>query len=1616
MPTQREILEDDLGDDYDSYFEADDGGRRGLPDSFDPFAGDDPVNYSVQLSAEVQAANQEIKEAIFDDAIVFFAKWRQVVEKWEAWGRCMVKRRRAPFDEDLIYTFACGANYGINCHPIAAITDYGLYNYFPAKGVSGRELQTTPRTIYDDHAGTVASNTDNLYYFFNAEGGGPYYNTFNYQYGGHPMFEYGKLPWARFTYDFGIHFNRMKFKMENVTHENIDGAMPSDSEILRIKAENVIDDQQAFAELIFRKNHNEDVKSMLRFGYPHEMRGLNSNGSLADQSNNNKGSMHPNGTAGHMANNSHNAPTGHNGCPAFELIADPFYSGFPDDLTQTNSGYAVKKYHASILWNGWLDNLRNATYTPTVTRTPGRGCGGALQMIARKSLGGNGVNDPGMYKNRPNANPGVGRMTQTNWHNPSVETTTASDFGWDDYGPDYILNWNAYPGPLDSCIMHLKDTPTLPGFTNVSGEHGDGRPGNWSTAGVASSMSLLGMTFYRGSFLQPEIMYWWNQSVSTGEEGSSYITEDTLRHWAGVLPLNYSNTAYYSPAFRNRGDMYSQETDGTNYYYVNFRQIITKGGDSLAFSWYCQPGVLHFLPMDLPDQPGEPRQPGVVGAPRTSYAEMWKSQFDQVMEYSFSGNAGFGTAPSNSGGGHWQQHGKHITIRHAMRGEGNCYAGDSNKGPGYGRLIGPSDWEELRDCYFELKQACIELRIISSKILQLDVKKFVAQQTQRAVLNFYLDDSQNDALTPEQRAQLEGMLEELEGSIRDNEIMTNTSDFARTIIFKEQCFLLANILPISQWYKNNSNLPLPYKENTENAPIFIDGESYGFFNKLTTGDSDLAYLSATESELSQIQPMISLYKVEYNQDDDTETEVKINFDSFANVSNLSDMLTNRERRGFGVGIKSFDFKYAGSNPFSARRSIQAKLVIFANSFDELLMSRTSTDPTDKQFRYVDLALKTRSPSAQGSTDPCRNIDVSSIENTNMAKLNFRLKAVVGWAAPPGHTSMREAFKTALYDSFVTLNLTPTVHSFDFDEMGRVTFEIDYLAYVDDFMEQNLFSIFADTDIIQKQILRELTYRHYRRECMADSIETLKDLAKDEVIEEKRTSVANLIGGLIEQDKIYHIVMSYDEIRNFSADGPFLDPPPTSAQLTPRTSEQKLNELSANISTALDQYFTRNPDEDSSSARSQMQASLTVNNPNQADVPFFYAGDLINLIMGRISSMHRNLSVAWRSARPPLTRPFSGYEIAPGVSPTINACDYVLKLEEITRCAAEYEKFRVVLGPVELVNRKNDSDSRMVNLADLPISTKYFIEFLTEKLAQKEQAEYNLSSFLNDFFNGLLRNFMNNDTCFKTDTSQRISMTQASVSSYKTSEEAIGRDELTFLATRPLMSSERTLFETMDGDTSRVGTTTNNNRIHINTISYRASSLNRPILNISGKRGQNDGGNDGFENMVNYQLFFAGRLGPPDGGTGEESIDHPVGVHHFTLGRDRGIVKNITLKKTQTPGLQEVRFEQQGYDGLAQLRVVYDVEIECFAHVKAFPGQYIFVNPQGFAPSTSLVPCSDDNLTKYGIGGYYMIISSEHSFASGEATTKITAKWVASVEGTEESCGTGGLINVRNCDS
>ena len=132
-------------------------------------------------------------------------------------------------------------------------------------------------------------------------------------------------------------------------------------------------------------------------------------------------------------------------------------------------------------------------------------------------------------------------------------------------------------------------------------------------------------------------------------------------------------------------------------------------------------------------------------------------------------------------------------------------------------------------------------------------------------------------------------------------------------------------------------------------------------------------------------------------------------------------------------------------------------------------------------------------------------------------------------------------------------------------------------------------------------------------------------------------------------------------------------------------------------------------------------------------------------------------------------------------------------------------------------------------------------------------------------------------------------------------------------------------------------------------------------------------------------------------TGNEQDDAENGIFHYILGKDRGIVKNISLDRTDMTGLKELRFEQEGFDGLTQLREVYNANIDCLLNLHTFPGTYIYVDPRGFSPEMTKDQNGND-FTQFGIGGYYMITRSEHSIGPGKADTKITAKWVADTGG------------------
>ena len=929
--------------------------------------------------------------------------------------------------------------------------------------------------------------------------------------------------------------------------------------------------------------------------------------------------------------------------------------------------------------------------------------------------------------------------------------------------------------------------------------------------------------------------------------------------------------------------------------------------------------------------------------------------------------------------------------------------------------------------------------------------------------------------------------------------------------FREQCFLLSKIFPLVTYKKDTldklQGKRLPYVHGNEfyenkgahgkfvfqtpypgNACLQVDGSSFGFMNLMTTDPAIFPFFQAHHSQLSMLQPMMRFFKVTEKIVDGEEklSEKEINFDAFERNFPLpfspQQMFLSSTQRGLGAGVKSFNFTYDGSNPFAAKKSIKAKLVIFANSFDELMKCRGNCKSADASqgYRYIDLALKTGGPrigQTKGSTSGCGQTETDPLacaptnsglpddyqqQNTTtnedpLDKLNFRLKAVVGYAPPPnlstdygsGKTSLSRltadfefygienrgngignlaaafqgtsateqynSIRAAVDSSFVTLNLTPTTHDFKFDEMGRVTFTINYLAYVEDFFDQRHFNIFTNLEIAKFMLIRRMRFDKLKKVCNNEEINDLKEKEKNEVGQNKLSNLKSLTQNLFNTGRVQFYNISYDQLKTWESEGPYAN---MESSVNIRSSSPKAaDEIAARIEQDVNIQLAGDAADTPTGPEGHTKVfTKFIMDTNAQAIPFFYVGDLLDTILEGIDAylsengMQNMIDQINAPDTPAANR------IA-----EITECDKEYEKYKLRKFADEFKRFRAVLGPVEIVNPTNVSDSQFVNLGDLPISIKYFNEWLTSKLLKKDRAVYTLPRFLNDFFNHLIRNFLNNDTCFNYNIKQKIKLNQAAVTDYtspdtaefKAAAQFEGMDTLTyhtFLANwRRRQGGDTALYKPIK--LVPLGTA----NIPTQDGGYGGQGeLMAPLLNISGPNpgdprhvaaSLEDVG--GIDRETNYMIYYAGRTRPTELMTGNIIKDARNGIMHFNHGQDVGIVKKVELNKTSSPGLAEVRFEQDGWDGqdgLEQLRVMYDTTISTFCLPNVFPGQYLYVDPRSFSPSEGSNYGKKYDLTGLGIGGYFMAYKIEHRLGVGEAETTIHAKWVASVT-KDDQCGT-----------
>jgi len=773
----------------------------------------------------------------------------------------------------------------------------------------------------------------------------------------------------------------------------------------------------------------------------------------------------------------------------------------------------------------------------------------------------------------------------------------------------------------------------------------------------------------------------------------------------------------------------------------------------------------------------------------------------------------------------------------------------------------------------------------------------------------------------------------------------------------EQCFMLANLDVFQGWGE-----PTGYGTMLK----LKGGDPVKFITRLVARKNLQNIMDLKPVEVSKLVPYIKIFKVFYETEDSKGDEYEMIFENSLQNSTVDAMLTNRKGRGTGVGIKSFEFNLLGGNPVEADRMVEAKLVLYFQSMDDLLKSVESKPSVgsgkSKKVKYIDLIYQNK----QFNKAPCTG------DSTYNNKY-FRIKTTVGWSAPPGADESTKAAAKTLDQASQTLFLTMTKHEIAFDEYGTATLTIDYMAAPEGVMANPKADILSDFGMAHvggflglggdnKTFSREALQkklnaaRHSKKNaCKDDKEDRQEDIDKleDLIAEVDASRYAKFLEGLEDLGGIYFIDVPHDQVDAYTDSSFFglIGGNVASRQEQIKQRVKKMREARDSNPSWVKDGKRESPrgqfgdvakaakelakDRNDKDAKKDAVKELSEDTQTSEGGTGFW-GSLANALPGEDSyPPHNHVRINYIFLGTILHLAFTA--AAKGTS-----------LKEIRNIVGPFDYRDPISG-----SRKN------ICLADVPIALNMFKMWFFENCVIPQRQSWVLKDFLQNLIASLVQPAMGEDcfgacaTGFKSRLNSRIL-------------------EL------PL---------------------TDNKECRITGTKSVSSFGGGGTQSMEGKKikdypsGVNATGLESGSYLFLYSSGASTNLGPPKSGTRKDR-DAKEGVYHFVIGADRGLVKKINFSRMDAPHIQASRIAGQtsGYR-----REAYNADVDLVGNCMFVPGSLVFIDPGAFTSGgDSGTEGSAANVL--GIGGYYLVVKAENFIEAGKFETKLTCK--------HQSFGTG----------
>lgn len=533
------------------------------------------------------------------------------------------------------------------------------------------------------------------------------------------------------------------------------------------------------------------------------------------------------------------------------------------------------------------------------------------------------------------------------------------------------------------------------------------------------------------------------------------------------------------------------------------------------------------------------------------------------------------------------------------------------------------------------------------------------------------------AATDEQEEEAEEVSEDAEKEVKDRPL------------YDDQCFLIQNIKKVIE--ESTAPKPMPsFHEKTGSKRTDI---KYKNIHKLATTDPGTIinrlrltkgcteFLDIRHYQLSQLTPSVRIYKQYYEGSSKTPREVEMQFSTYVDpVLDLQSMLNSQLQRGVGVGIESFTFNFKGVQPATAKKDIEAKLVVYAQNFNELFKTRSGIDQNgislEGGYRIVDLVLL--EPKYRNVLEENTNKKIREF-NPNF----YEIKVRAGWGATGGGGLLSDDLSAAIKDNQVEMFLVVTKHEFQFQDDGSVRLVLDFRARIESVLLDKRSDVLFSEDVIAKREERAkkineistariaLNQSKENSDCTDDSIKQLRKIYEQTVEIEREQAYLSLLKELTSNNCIYTANIDSSEAV-------------TETSNTDRVSDPEIKFNIVNYGcedTAPLEY-------------------VNILEPGVRKINYFFLGDLYAVAVNNV------------------------------LEKTTNSSSDVRRIN--------FGNIKFVLGPAPFDSPSLREDGQiMLNIADIPVSVELFTDFMREKIIKGRKNTYPLLLFMRDVMKDLV---------------------------------------------------------------------------------------------------------------------------------------------------------------------------------------------------------------------------------------------------------------------------------------